>query len=117
MSGGVGWRERGSASVLLLAVAGTLTLVSATLALLATGIVARHQAAAAADLGALAGAIHALDDLAVVCEAARAVVAANNATLVDCRVEGWEVVVITEVTVGGAAELGPARAVARAGPW
>jgi secretion/DNA translocation related TadE-like protein len=83
----------------------------------AGAVTARHRAQAAADLGALAGApwTVVLPDHA--CAAAAAVVAANGADLVTCRIEGVDVVVTAAVPVSGAPPgTGPATATARAGP-
>ena len=80
-------------------------------------MVARHQAAAAADLGALAGARHAFSGEAAACSYAAELVGANHARLTACVLEGLDLVVTVEVDAGGPVRgLGTARAVARAGP-
>jgi len=78
---------------------------------------ARHVAAAAADLGALAGA-GAGQRGGDPCRVAAAVVDRNDARLVDCRVQGADVLVTTAVTTDpllglrwqptGTARAGPA---------
>lgn len=79
--------------------------------------VARHQAQAAADLAALAGARYtALADNAA-CAVARAVVVANRATMTACRLDGLDLLVSVSVAVRGLPVMfGVASATARAGP-
>ncbi|MFK3981520.1 Rv3654c family TadE-like protein [Micromonospora sp. NPDC050397] len=110
-------RDRGSASLWLLAVG--LTLVAGSLAGAAVGAarVAKHQARVAADFGALAGAARALEGPTVACARAGELVAANGARLVDCTVEGLDLQLVVELTVTPLPGLTrTARAVARAGP-
>ena len=87
-------RDRGSGTVLMLAVtavAGFLTMVTL---MLAAAVLARHRAGAIADLSALA--------------------AANAGKLTGCRIlDDGSVLVSVELAVGG--RLGPARGLARAG--
>jgi secretion/DNA translocation related TadE-like protein len=104
-------REGGFVTVAVVGLAAVLVAVGALLATLGTVAVARHRAAAAADLAALAGARHLLDGTA--CDAARRVVQAEPAVLEDCRADGTSVTVRVGVRVGA---LGTARARARAGP-
>jgi secretion/DNA translocation related TadE-like protein len=79
-----------------------------------SAILARHRAQAAADFGALAGALQAASGPAVACSRARELVVANGARMVSCEVEGLDVIITTEAdAVGG---IGTARAAARAGP-
>ena len=109
--------DRGGASLLVLAMG--LVLVTAGLGGAAVGAarVARHQARAAADLGALAGAIRAVQGEQVACERAAVLVTANHARVSSCRLDGFEVVVFAEVTVTPVPGLRRvARAGARAGP-
>lgn len=84
---------------------------------LAAATSGRHRAEAAADLGALAGAVHAVDGEPVACAYAARVARRMAARLVSCRVVGWEVLVAVEVspaiTLPG---TGPAGGRARAGP-
>jgi secretion/DNA translocation related TadE-like protein len=80
-------------------------------------IVARHQAQAAADLGALSAAIHAPEGTTVACAHAARVVSANRGQLAGCHVVGLEAVISTRVRAAGlAAALPPAEARSRAGP-
>ncbi|GGM05321.1 Rv3654c family TadE-like protein [Nakamurella endophytica] len=86
---------------------------------LGAAAIARHRAEAAADLGALAGAAKVLDGAAAACSAASALVARNGARLVECDLQGWDVVVRAEAaaavgvlsaTVVGRARAGPVTA-------
>jgi secretion/DNA translocation related TadE-like protein len=79
--------------------------------------VGRHRAQVAADLGALAGAAHAIEGQEAACAAAAGFVAANAGRMSFCEVQGLEIVVQVEVTLTSLP--GPARqarAAARAGP-
>lgn len=115
--------ERGAATVLTVAMAGVLLLVGAATGVVGAIVVAHRRAEAAADLSALAAATalaggggsgHLGRDP---CTAAAEVAEANDAELVECQIEGREVLV--EVRVGGPRWLGQDRdlaAQARAGP-
>lgn len=108
--------ERGSASMLVVTVAGVLVLVATALVVVAGMVGAHRRAQSAADLAALAGAqaqARGDDGCAVAGELARA----NDAVLRSCRVVGDDVWV--EVTVRGPDWRGAGRelgAQARAGP-
>ncbi|MFG1605538.1 Rv3654c family TadE-like protein [Actinoplanes sp. NPDC049265] len=106
--------ERGAASILLLAIG--LVLVAAGLAgaMVANARVARHEARAAADFGALAGATRVVEGEESACVEAARLVAANGAAVESCRQDGLEIVV--HVTVTSRHFPKPARAAARAGP-
>lgn len=108
-------RDRGSASVWWLAVG--LALLGAGLAGAAVGAahVARHQAQSAADLAALAGAARAGEGTAAACARAAEIVAANQARLTDCQLDGLDITVTVEMTPAGVVS-GVAIATARAGP-
>ena len=72
-------------------------------------VVARHRAQAAADLAALAAAAALPAGIEAACARAEQVAAAmSSAPLLDCQIDDLDVVV--------AVTLGPAHAVARAGP-
>lgn len=106
--------EEGSATVLVVAMAGVLMFVMVGLAAVGGLVTAQRRAQAAADLTALAAAA-ALD--ADACAEALRVAAANSASLDGCEVDGSEV----RVTVSVAAPTMPGRdlrvsAEARAGP-
>lgn len=109
--------DRGAASLWLLAVG--LVLLSAALVatMVGTAHVARHRAQAAADLGALAGAVRVIEGEQIACARAGQLVAANGARLVDCRLDGIDLTVRVQLTPAPALRLpGPATATARAGP-
>jgi secretion/DNA translocation related TadE-like protein len=110
-------RDRGAASILVLAVG--LLMVAAGLAGAAIGNtrVARHRAHNAADLGALAGAMRAVYGEQDACDRAARFVTANGARLTGCTVDGLEIVVWAQVEVRPLPGLTRrAEAVARAGP-
>ncbi|MGH3714392.1 MAG: Rv3654c family TadE-like protein [Micromonosporaceae bacterium] len=109
--------ERGSASIWVLAVGLAVVAVGLFGASYGAAVVARHRAQAAADLGALSAAVHAVEGEAAACRHAERTVTANRARMASCRVEGLEAVVTAEVVAAGpAASLGPAQGRARAGP-
>jgi secretion/DNA translocation related TadE-like protein len=110
-------RDRGAASLLLLAIG--LVLVAAGMAGAAVGAarVGRHQARSAADLGALAGAVRVIEGEAVACARAAELVAANGGRLRSCRAESLDIVIEAEVRVTALPGLvRQATAAARAGP-
>lgn len=110
-------RERGSGTVLSVAIIGVISALALILAMLAAGFDAKHRADSAADFGALAAAesLHDPFSSRAPCEAAALVV--TDAELVSCTVRGSRVVVETQasVTFGimatwrltGIAEAGP----------
>lgn len=108
--------ERGSASLLVVTVAGVLLLVALALSAVAGMVGAHRRAQSAADLAALAGAgeeARGGDG----CAQARDLAGANGAALLSCRVDGGDVWV--EVRVRGPDWRGSGRdfvARARAGP-
>ena len=113
--------EQGAAVVWSLALVSLLLTVGLLMMALAEQVVARHRAAAAADIAALVAA-QALDDP---CGRAGASAAANGASLTACGQDGPDVVV--DVTMPAPVvvarlltllgrEAGPVTASARAGP-
>jgi secretion/DNA translocation related TadE-like protein len=106
-------REAGFVTVAVAGLVLVLVAFSAVVATLGAVAVARHRAAAAADLAALAGAAHVLDGSARACGEARLVASAQSAALSSCRLDGAVVTVEVAVRLG---RLGAARARARAGP-
>ncbi|NJC82028.1 flp pilus-assembly TadE/G-like family protein [Planosporangium mesophilum] len=109
--------DRGSASLWLLGVALAVLAFAGAVAAAGSVLVARHRAQAAADLGALAGAVLAVDGEPAACDRAGQVVAANGAGLVACRLDGLDVVISAQAEpVSLGRPFGPARAWARAGP-
>jgi secretion/DNA translocation related TadE-like protein len=105
-------RDRGSATIFVLAFG--LFLVAAGMAGAAVGVarVGRHEARTAADLGALAGARRAIEGPGVACAEAGRFVTANDAVMTACELRGLDLVIRVEVTTAA----GRARAAARAGP-
>jgi secretion/DNA translocation related TadE-like protein len=111
------WRDRGAASIFVLALG--LVLVAAGLAGAAIGAarVGRHQARTAADLGALAGAARAVEGPASACRRAGHLASANQARMTTCHLDGMEIVIEVQVTVTPLPGLTRyASAAARAGP-
>jgi secretion/DNA translocation related TadE-like protein len=109
--------ESGVATIWGLAIMGLLLMLAAVSAGVVDLIGARHQAEAAADLAALAGAQAAVDGDDA-CEAARRIAAANHGALTRCEVDGEIVEVRVDVdgsrllgriwTLTGRARAGPA---------
>ncbi|MBQ0979079.1 Rv3654c family TadE-like protein [Micromonospora sp. M61] len=111
--------QRGGATVLLLAIGLVFVLFGMFGAAIAAAGMAGQRAAVAADLGALAGAVQALDGDAVACASAADIVGRNAGRLVGCRLDGLDVLVTVEVAftplpgltraVTSTARAGPAR--------
>jgi hypothetical protein len=118
--------DGGSASLWLLALMMVVWVVAAAFVVGGVAIAARHRAATAADLSALAGAAalaKAVQDSAamngsatpsrpedmvlrgIACAAAESTAAANGAQLLRCDVDGLTVAVIASVQVRGLAHL------------
>ncbi|WFE25346.1 flp pilus-assembly TadE/G-like family protein [Solwaraspora sp. WMMD791] len=113
----VGDRQRGSASLWLLAVGLTLVAAGTAGALIGAVRLARQQASVAADLAALAGAARVFAGPDVACARAAEVAGRNGGRLRVCTVDGLEVVVTVEVTPLPATAVDrPVTATARAGP-
>jgi secretion/DNA translocation related TadE-like protein len=109
--------DRGSATVLVLAIGLVTVLVAIAAAAVGGAIVARHRAQTAADLAALAGALDSLDGVEVACARAGEIAAGNGGHLTACDVDGLDVVVTVEARPTGLSAIGgTARASARAGP-
>lgn len=108
--------ERGSASLLAVALLGLLMFLGAALSFVA-GVVADHRAAqSAADLAALAGgqALQRGDDP---CDTAGRIAGANGASVRSCEVSGEDVVVEVHVAARSYAGYSPeVTGRARAGP-
>lgn len=110
-------RDRGSATIWLAGFTALVVLAAMAALLPGSAVLARHRAATAADLAALAGAVRVLDGSAVACSTATEIAARNGGSLVRCEVSGDDV----EVEVTWPVALGnlgswTARARARAGP-
>lgn len=109
--------ERGSATLVAIAMVGVLLFLAAGYATVAGIVEAHRRAQAAADLAALAGAagLQRGDDP---CATAARVARANTARLARCEQQGREVLVEVETT--GPSALGrlfEPQGRARAGPW
>jgi secretion/DNA translocation related TadE-like protein len=109
--------ERGAGSVLVLCAISVALTVLLAVTTLAAGYHARHRAAAAADLAALAAAGQVRAEAAAACALARTVAVANGGVLRSCEVDGWHVVVAVAAPITGLAAWlpDPVRR-ARAGP-
>lgn len=105
-----GDRERGAATLLLVAVLALAGLVTAVGLEIGRVAVARVQVSSAADLAALAAA-PTLD-----CGRAREVAEANGAHVVDCEVQEADVTVMVALRVPMAGRQMELRAESRAGP-
>lgn len=113
----VGGPERGSATVLVLGLVAVLALVAAVGTALAGVGVARHRAASAADLAALAAASRAVEGGLAACDAARTTARASGAVLARCALDGRTAEVVAVVQPPGPlGALGQAQSRARAGP-
>jgi len=86
-------------------------------AVLGSAVIARHRAAAAADLGALSAATLLPTGRDAACAAAEAAARSLGSTVSRCDVDGVDVIVTAAAVLGfGATVAGPATATARAGP-
>lgn len=82
-----------------------------------SAVIARHRAQAAADLAALAAASLVPAGLSAACEKAAAVARAMGTAVNSCTADALDVTVTVDAPVPLAPHtIGPARAVARAGP-
>jgi secretion/DNA translocation related TadE-like protein len=108
--------DRGGASIWVLAAGLVLALAGAAGAAVGASVIASHRAGAAADLGAFAGATRMVRGDRAACTHAERIVVANGGRLVDCRVDGLDVIVTVEVDATGLPWRRVATAVARAGP-
>jgi secretion/DNA translocation related TadE-like protein len=112
-----GAADRGSGSVLGLAIVGSIAAVVALLVPLSVGLDIRESLAGAADAAALAGAdVAAGIAPGVPCDAAKHIAAANSASLGACEVDGLVVTVRADTHFLGlelevAATAGPPDAV------
>ncbi|MEU7551061.1 Rv3654c family TadE-like protein [Streptomyces sp. NPDC044571] len=93
-------RDRGSATVWAALVATVLSAVFGGVLLLGQAVVARHRAAAAADLAALAAAATWAHGPEQACAAARRVAGAQGAALTACTVQGEVAAVTARPTTG-----------------
>ncbi|MEH1012315.1 Rv3654c family TadE-like protein [Micromonospora sp. CPCC 206060] len=91
--------DRGSATMWLLTVGLVLAVAGLFGAAVGAARVARHEARAAVDLGALAGAGRALDGPVVACSRATDIAARNGGRVTGCELDGLDLVLTVEVTV------------------
>ncbi|MFL6085147.1 MAG: Rv3654c family TadE-like protein [Mycobacterium sp.] len=107
--------ERGSASLVAVAMIAVLVAITIGGVYVGSAVIARHRAQAAADLAALAAAVHLADGTA--CTKASAVARAMRTAVTQCVVEDLDVIVTVDAPLAvGRMDVGPARAAARAGP-
>jgi secretion/DNA translocation related TadE-like protein len=111
-------RDRGSATIWLVALGMVLAVSGSVGTFVAVAAAASARAATAADLAALAGAAALLHHRGDPCAAAADVVRENDAVLDRCAVDGVDVRVWARVAMPALDRLGlsPAQARARAGP-
>lgn len=119
--GGGSCQERGSGTVLMVAVVAVLFLLTVAGVAVASAVLAMHRARAAADLAALSGAVALAQGQpsSSACGAARVVAARNGAVLRDCRAGADGSVLVrtsTHVTLAIPGQPRAAVASARAGP-
>lgn len=109
-------RERGSATVLALGVIAVLILLLGGALTVARVVRSASQAAAAADMAALAGArVLQTNSQSAACTQAARVAVENGGLLTSCVAQGPDLTVAVAV-VSGVPGAGPAVARARAGP-
>ncbi|WP_411284979.1 Rv3654c family TadE-like protein [Lapillicoccus sp.] len=117
-----GWqpetRERGSATVMVVAALGVLLTVGIGGLALVSAVVASHRAHAAADLAALSGAVALVsgDGAVAACSRADAITRANGATPLSCRAGSDQSIELVVSVRAGVVGVGTATARARAGP-
>jgi secretion/DNA translocation related TadE-like protein len=106
-------RDRGSVTIWAAALAGLVWFGSSTALLYGSAVAARHRAETAADLAALAAAVHVPEGPVGACAVGTRIAARNGGSVRGCEVVGdeVEVVVSRQVSLAG---LGGYTAVARA---
>src|SRR3954453_11579480 len=110
-------RDRGSATVWLAGLTALIGLVTVAALVHGSAVIARHRAATAADLAAVAAAVRVPDGIQAACDAARTIAARNGGSLIGCVVSGDDVEVeVTRALVLGNLGSWAASARARAGP-
>ncbi|WP_424923839.1 Rv3654c family TadE-like protein [Amycolatopsis granulosa] len=105
-------RDRGAATVWAAGAIAAFVVIAGLLWGLGAATIARHRAAGAADLAALAAAGQTLLGVDVACGRAQWVADRMAARMVSCRFDGWDALVEVSVDTG----LGSAAGRARAGP-
>ena len=110
-------RDRGSATLLAVAMVALVLAVFGGAVVVGTAVIARHRAQAAADLAALAAAGRLAAGQETACGWAASLANAMNASVADCVVHDLDVIVTVDVPVSLTRwGIGTARAAARAGP-
>jgi secretion/DNA translocation related TadE-like protein len=109
-------QDRGSGTIYVLAMTAVVVLLSSAGLALGQAVVARHRAAAAADLSAISAASRVLNGPMSACKAAALVARSQGARLTTCRIDGEVAEVTVEVLSGLLSAHYPAMGVARAGP-
>ncbi|MED7822888.1 Rv3654c family TadE-like protein [Streptomyces chiangmaiensis] len=104
--------DRGSATVWCVGAVGALCAVFGVLLAQGEAVLARHRAAGAADLAALAAADHWTEGKGKACDTARRIAVAQGSRLVRCSVVGE----VSDVTAASASGPFTAEVRARAGP-
>ena len=110
--------DAGFASLLAMGMVALLLLAAAVVTVAGSALEARHRAAATADLAALAAA-QAVQRYEDGCQAAGLIAAGNGGVLVECRLDGGEVVVAVQIQTSSVLGLRVVPEVvqsARAGP-
>ena len=108
--------DQGYATVIVLGLMAVLLLIAGVLAAAGSVVLARHRAEAVADLAALAAAQNAGRGSLLACGAARLLVRQHHASLVSCRLDQLDAVVVVAVRPPGrAGSFGLAQGRARAG--
>ena len=109
--------ERGSASLVAVAIMAVLLAITTGGAYVGSAVIARHRAQAAADLAALAAAAHLAEGTTAACGRASALARTMRTTVTQCAVDDLDVLVTVEAPIAlGRFGVGPAGATARAGP-
>ena len=109
--------DGGSASLVAVAMMAVLLALTACGGYVGSAVIARHRAQAAADLAALAAAVHLAEGVDAACTQAFALARAMRAVVTQCVVVDLDVLVRVDAPVAfGRLAVGPARASARAGP-
>jgi secretion/DNA translocation related TadE-like protein len=111
-----GHRDQGSGTIYVVAMAAVAVLLTSAGLGLGQALVARHRAAAAADLSAISAASRVLDGPISACKAAALVALSQGARLTTCRIDGEVADVTVEVLSGILSAHYPAVGAARAGP-
>jgi secretion/DNA translocation related TadE-like protein len=95
--------ERGAGSILVLCAVAVILTAAVAVTALAAGYHARHRAATAADLAALAAAGEIRSGAPAACALAQTVAEANGGVLRSCDIGGWQVVVAVAAQIRGPA--------------